>query len=574
MLSEHKSLLDQRRKTDVQHDLLKAFNAHFVLSPTEAASLTSSAEPVDDSFYAALSRVKRIHTDCQTLLGSEDQTLGLELLDRSTQQLNAGFQKLSRWTQRELKTIDLENPQLSTAVRKSFRVLAERPGLFQDCLDFFGESRERTLSDAFFSALTGGDPATGNVNVPGKAIELNAHEPLRYVSDMLAWVHAATVGEKEALQNLFVSDAEEISRSLKMGRDSQPWLAEDGGTTFDGKRALSELVDRDLEGVVRQLRQRVEQTVRSHEDAVLAYQVANLSSFYRTIFRGLLGGESSVDLVLEPVAAMAMEQFRLITRDHITSLHGEAEAVPEDLSPPGFLEEALETLSKLTKSYDTSFAANVSLEERNAGFHPVLVESLDPYLAGCDNMGRRLESPDRAIFALNCLLTTRAAIRGPSYTADRVETIDEQVEQRKAELRGDVTRWLIRESGLKDAIAVLSKYTDATSSELEDARKEDVLQHEALGELAGALDAFLPSSMEDARSHIGLLHDRGLARDLCEVAADRFVEAFEGIERVLQALDNATLAAQGGHISEDEDGPLLLRDIFPRTSDEIKVLLS
>ncbi|KAF2152758.1 oligomeric Golgi complex subunit 6 [Myriangium duriaei CBS 260.36] len=577
MLEENKALVEQRRQTEIKQKLLNAFNAHFVMSEAEITALTSSAEPVDDAFYAALVRTKRIHTDCQVLLGSEDQTLGLELLEQSSGNLNAAFQKLFRWTQRELKTIDLENPQLSTAVRKAFRVLAERPSLFQSCLDFFAENRERTLSDAFYAALTGTVSHNVSSSVPSKAIELSAHEPMRYVSDMLAWVHAATVGEKEALQNLFISDAEEISKSLKLGHDSQPWLQMSEGANgeavdFDGKKALNDLVDRDLSGVLRQLRQRVEQTVRSHEDAVLAYQVANLASFYKTIFVGLLGSGSSVDQVLDPIVAMALEQFRLITRDHITSLHGETDTVPSDLSPPEFLEEALETLSKLMKSYDTSFAANVTLETRNAGFQPVLTEVLDPYLAGCSNIGRRLDAPDNAIFALNCLSTTRAAIKGPSYTATRLDTIDAQTTQQRAELVDAVQGWLVTESGLQDLLAALKPYTTASSAaEVGKARGAEALQLEALSATAQNLDAFLPSSMEDARDFVRRLRDRNLARDICEEAADGFVEAFEGLERVLGMLDEGTIAT---HKEDEEEEVVLLRDVFPRTSGEIKVLLS
>ena len=41
---------------------------------------------------------------------------------------------------------------------------------------------------------------------PGGAprpIELQAHDPLRYVGDMLAWVHQALPAEREAAQALF-----------------------------------------------------------------------------------------------------------------------------------------------------------------------------------------------------------------------------------------------------------------------------------------------------------------------------------------------------------------------------------
>lgn len=51
---------------------------------------------------------------------------------------------------------------------------------------------------AFLAALTRGGPS----GYP-RPIELHAHDPLRYVGDMLAWVHQAIAAEREFLEGLF-----------------------------------------------------------------------------------------------------------------------------------------------------------------------------------------------------------------------------------------------------------------------------------------------------------------------------------------------------------------------------------
>ena len=50
---------------------------------------------------------------------------------------------------------------------------------------------------SFIDALTRGGP--GGTPRP---IELHSHDPLRYVGDMLAWLHQASASEKEHLQTL------------------------------------------------------------------------------------------------------------------------------------------------------------------------------------------------------------------------------------------------------------------------------------------------------------------------------------------------------------------------------------
>lgn len=54
------------------------------------------------------------------------------------------------------------------------------------------------MARAFINALTRGGP--GGTPRP---IELQAHDSLRYIGDMLAWIHQACASEKEMLESLF-----------------------------------------------------------------------------------------------------------------------------------------------------------------------------------------------------------------------------------------------------------------------------------------------------------------------------------------------------------------------------------
>lgn len=416
VLEEATSLINQRKQVESKQQILHAFSSHFLFSDEEATVLTSTAEPVNEEFFQALTRVKKIHHDCEVLLGTENQQLGLEVLEQSSKQLNAAFQKLYRWIQREFKTLDLENPQISASVRRSLRVLAERPTLFQSCLDFFAEARESILSDSFHAALTG---STSEEHIATKPIEFHAHDPLRYIGDMLAWAHSTTVSEREALENLFISDGDEIRRSIQAGLESEPWLRGEGEEeVFDGRKALNQLVSRDLTSVARLLRQRTEQVIQSHEDATLAYKISNLIGFYKGTFARLLGSDSEVLDVFDTLEASAMRQFRANMRDHVANVQSDVVAAPADLSPPEFLIEALQMLKVLAKSYDTSVAAT---DDNEQGFQTVLAEALDPFLKGCESLQKGIEQPGSAIFAINCLFAAKEVLSAYRFAKERID---------------------------------------------------------------------------------------------------------------------------------------------------------
>ncbi|KAJ2989672.1 hypothetical protein NUW58_g3351 [Xylaria curta] len=154
-IGEASSLMTQKKNVETKQQLLKAFREHFILSDDEVASLTLTSEPVDDQFFIILAKAKRIRKDCEVLLGFENQTLGLEIMDQTSKNLNQAFQKLYRWIQKEFKTLNLENPQIHASVRRALRVLAERPSLFQSCLDFFAESVHAAPANALVGPVMG-----------------------------------------------------------------------------------------------------------------------------------------------------------------------------------------------------------------------------------------------------------------------------------------------------------------------------------------------------------------------------------------------------------------------------------
>jgi hypothetical protein len=293
MLDEARTLLTAKHESATKHAVLRAFTTHFLIPDADLDVLTSSAVPVSDHFFVILTRVKKIHQDCEPLLGSENERLGMEMMEQTSRNLDAGFKKLYNWVQRALKGLDFEDPQISGSIRRALRVLAERPSMFQNCLEVLAEAREQTLSAAFQTALSGeGDGA-------GSAIEFSAHDLLRYMGDMLAWVHSTTVSEKESLEGLFIADEDAINLGMQLGKVSEPWLQDprsdpDDSSSFDGETALKSLVTRSLSSITSTLQQRIELAIHQHDDTLLLFKAQNLLTFYYALFAKLLSPSSTL----------------------------------------------------------------------------------------------------------------------------------------------------------------------------------------------------------------------------------------------------------------------------------------
>jgi conserved oligomeric Golgi complex subunit 6 len=596
MLEEATSLMTAKKKSEAKQEVLDAFNQHFIISDKDLSALTSSMEPVDDRFFAVLARVKKIHGDCEVLLESEDQILGLELMEQMSRDLDAAFKKLYQWIQREFKTLNLEDPHISGSIQRALRVLAERPSLFQNCLDFFAEAREHTLSDGFRIALTnavGGSEGASSA----KPIEFSTHDLLRYLGDMLAWVHSSSVSEKESLEGLFISDGGEIAKGIKEGKDSEPWSRprlegkemQDGTESiFDGQKALNDLVNRNLVGICHTLRQRIELAVRNNDDPVLVYKALHLVRFYYDIFSKLLGPASGLCETLKALDAKVFDHFEHLLQDEADNSGDQS--LPADLSVPPVLTAALNRLGILLKSMtDTSAIAEVDR---------LLSVALTPFLATCEEMAEDIPDPMRStIFRLNQALTIRSS---PDIVSQVVEvsTIMQGLAAGTTTLTGELVDlqhdFLLEESGLQNLLDSTLFAEHAASAKAESEVDGEDINVEMLQDVAAKLDAFLPNAQMDALDNLKNLSDKHAAKEITDAAIQMFCDDFEqveqaiedhdeGIERVGSAVETEQMEELNMDRNEQESNELeeqgqrrgtLFGPHFQRTTAEVRVLLS
>ena len=108
-----------------------------------------------------------------------------------------------------------------------------------DCSDVVSQltyTRQLSVLNAFLDALTRGGP-----NGLPRPIEIHAHDPTRYVGDMLAWVHQTTASEHEFLESLF--GVKERRRMVGAERQRD-----------DSDKLVAEALDKDLDGLSRPLK--------------------------------------------------------------------------------------------------------------------------------------------------------------------------------------------------------------------------------------------------------------------------------------------------------------------------------
>ena len=82
-LADAELLQSRRDQIGTKHMILSAFQKSFTLPDEQIALLTSVSEPVDEKFFEIFDRVRTIHSNCQSLLTTDNNRAGFVLSLRS-----------------------------------------------------------------------------------------------------------------------------------------------------------------------------------------------------------------------------------------------------------------------------------------------------------------------------------------------------------------------------------------------------------------------------------------------------------------------------------------------------------
>ncbi|KAK4051597.1 Golgi transport complex subunit 6 [Microbotryomycetes sp. JL201] len=472
-LLEHAEGLRQQRQVAIvaphasspAQSLVHLFLTRFTLSDAEVRALNSQDVPVGPELFAAMDKTERIRRDCRSLLSGElgeGTQAGMDIMEYSSEQLEAGYNKIFKWCSFEARGFKKNVLEVSSTMRAAIYRLKARPDLLNEVLTLLGTTRSTAILNLFLDALTRGGP-----NGLPRPIELHAHDPIRYVGDMLAWIHQMMATEREFLESLFgIKEDGRWVGSVRVYKRKQGGHQEE-----DDEDRLRALLDKDMEACGRPLKIRVQQTIKSQEGSIMAYRIATLIHFYRVTMERTIGEDALMSKVLAEITDSAYGAFFETLSAQAKSLLRFIQPPAAALSPPTQLRESLATLREIMAVYSSSLlddAELVSFKQRETEFQDVLDAALDPALDMCNKMAELRPSEwDRAVFKVNCIETCLTALEGFGFTSSRVKNLEEEEAVHVESLTVEHFGHLLEDSGLKPIVSAMhDKDADAPLSQL------------------------------------------------------------------------------------------------------------
>lgn len=370
IISTTERLKQELEITTQRQEIVSCFLRDYQLSNEEINALRE--EDLNENFFKALSHVQEIHANCKVLLRTHHQRAGLELMDMMAVYQEGAYERLCRWVQAECRRLgDTDNPEVNELLKAAVRCLKERPVLFKYCAEEVANMRHNAMFRRFISALTRGGP--GGLPRP---IEVHAHDPLRYVGDMLGWLHQALASERELVLVLLDPDAV-VDTGPTARRFSNAFESNSGKTETD----LMFVLDRIFEGVCRPFKVRVEQVLQSQPSIMISYKLTNNLEFYSYTISDLLGRETALCNTLWALKDAAEKTFFDILKTRGEKLLRYPPLVSVDLSPPPAVREGVSVLLEIIQNHDSMM---VPASGKKPVFDPVIAALLDPIIQMCE----------------------------------------------------------------------------------------------------------------------------------------------------------------------------------------------
>jgi len=481
------------------------------------------------------------------------------LLDALGQHQDTAYQRLFEWVKLKCDSLTESGSSaedIDVKLQIAVRFLRDLPVYFAQCQDLVISSRRTQLVQRFVVALTQGGPL-GQVF---RAIDMHAHDSVRYVGDMLAWMHQTIAGETEFLEAVFGDQTDPSTYSTSRRKSpgtprnrktiipSQSEVSPDtdeGSNKVEGALSLEELLVRSLQGLGRPLRVRIMQTLEARQALEVLYPLTDLLSFYEQTLQDIIPRENAVHSAVRDCLQECKQLFLSSLNKQAETLVQSPSSYPLDLTTAMSTRECAKQIQEVLRVHDTALSSVPSDPLDECHVDNVLGCIIQPLLQSCRVGGQALRGADMAIFMLNNVAAIKHELREGARQSDSTQRATSSWLAQLAEETNIWVQVLVREEtertlkrsdldSLVELVDVLLATRD-TDTSLENLC--EVLDELPLGlgqeRVAGVLRAFYSSLFSSVAPHFDRLQDPEIREITRTQSADAVAAAYDKVYKVV-----------------------------------------
>ncbi|CAM9024787.1 unnamed protein product [Wickerhamomyces anomalus] len=544
LVSKIEELSNSKHLLILKKSLLTNFKKKFTLNQYEEHILTN--EDISIEFFKVLNKCKKIHSNCSILLTLGNQNLGLKIMEKMNKFLDLSYQRISFFLENQLlKNLNEENLSNNKNIKLlkiSIFHLSDNVRYFDEILSKLIQQRSKTIVDEFLYQLNNADS-----NDVSRPIVLSAHDPLRYIGDILAYVHSVIVNEVEFIQNLF----QKIDSSENDELYNQRSELEEALIHVENFQNVDDIVNDTLvkiiNGLSRPLKIRIEQVVRSEKHLDVIPKISNLLDLFKMMYEKILPKklkDCSVIESLDSLKSLCIEKIFGLLKEKLTIIKNENNSELDDLLlPPDWVRDYL--TDALVIFQDSSIGSDSNV----FGLSDELFENLSDLIVNkpieilSEHSKSLADGRNIKIFKLNALDLIQTKIITTTQLSKKCDEVNDLITSLKQELNEHQYELLLKDSDLSIHQQLITLIFPIDQIETDDdyAMYASLIENKLFGkeklqEIETKLHEFLPVALIETQQSLFKISSPTIANDIITESSLKFLNLYNVFYKILQEI--------------------------------------
>ncbi|CAH8478986.1 unnamed protein product [Heterobilharzia americana] len=541
LMESAQKLQSDSKISEIKACILDHLVGSYQISSEDAQILSLDVNPIDNTFFSALSRCRQMKNNCKELLQAKEISFSYSMMNSVMKTLDVALRDYMIGHKFQ------EVPEISLYLRRALSELQEKPVLLKYSLDEYCGARRKASIRLFMDALSvrlDPNPNTTDHSVNmlhTKPIEMRSHDPVRFVSDVLACIHQLTASEKEYINNLC--------------KDCHDTLI------IDMKKICLDTI---TESLCSQFKVSMENLLISHHDAVVLYRINNIMSFYQHTFKSLLESTASLILCVDDVQGLC-KRLLLNTLEQFVKQTLEQPDLPnQDLSPNELVTDSLQLLVQMLGGQDISLLPNdvvqaerkVVIEslifplidycEKSANLLPIVsqsrIQSIDDHFFGGEvvpSVGHTKTS-STATYLANCFYVIEVSLSKIPFSGFQIEQIASKLDLCLDSLVSAQVSFVLEQTGLTQLNSTQNVSQDPNAVQQTKAK---------LREMLNAFNVYLSNPDKLLLPEVNKLYVQRLKRLVRRRSADHIHSYYQSVYQTIVDISKSS-CSDGDIISE------------------------
>ncbi|CAK7894113.1 conserved oligomeric Golgi complex subunit 6 [[Candida] anglica] len=523
------NLINEKKAVALKKQILITFKNKFTLNEYEEHLLRGGE--INSEFFSALEKAELIHENCSILLSSDNPQLGLKIMAKTNNLVTRGVDRITSFCNKTLGNLhSLNTKSRLVTLHQCLKYLSNRPNYLNTILTNFTESRSKMVVEEFLDQIDGdlerkrersgsvisdSSSSTGAVN-NSRPIVLSAHDPVRFIGDLLAYVHSVVVNEHETIENIF-NDSSNVSN-----------------TTIDN------IVASVLKSLVRPIKTRIDQIINSESKIATIYSIHGLLELYSMMFTKQTNNSESpaaqpLIKAFDTLAHATVEKITNIIQSQLLTIKHSNQAqldINTDLQAPEWIIEFYSDILPVLDNISSTTIMNVSEEENKKLTSMLVNEPIEIFNTHIqNNLAKVLDKRDQLIIRANFLDIILSKITPITVLNDKVLELSEAVNFIGIELTKIQTLQLYEGCNLTNYTNVINMICPFTDDFFDVSIYQAITENkfftkELVNEVNESIQEFLPTALLDVQQQLLKINSPMLVNDIVTNSSIEFVQFY------------------------------------------------